>query len=249
MSKKRLYHAVAEQIRAMINKGTFPPGSRLPGERELAERFNVSRVTVREAEIALQALGYISIRTGSGVYVLDPAENGRRVLPNVSAIELTEARLVYESEAAALAAQRISDETLDELEKLLEAMMATGRQGRKLPLQADRAFHLAIAAASGNAAVKYVVETLWRMRSELPEVRDVHAAICAVEDKSVLHKEHAQVLDALRERDPEAARQAMREHFRSLLESTLDVTEKQALQELRRKATESRRRYLDNVKH
>ena len=74
MTEKRLYHSVADQIMKLIKDGAFPPGTRLPGERELAERFNVSRVTVREAEIALQALGFISIKTGSGVYVLDPAE-------------------------------------------------------------------------------------------------------------------------------------------------------------------------------
>ena len=95
---KRLYHAVADQIMQMINDGAFPPGSRLPGERELAERFDVSRVTVREAEIALQALGYLNIKTGSGVYVLDPSTPGNGALPEVSAFELTEARQLFESE-------------------------------------------------------------------------------------------------------------------------------------------------------
>ncbi|NNE59638.1 MAG: FadR family transcriptional regulator, partial [Woeseia sp.] len=69
MKDQRLYHSVADQILQLINDGSFPPGSRLPGERDLAERFDVSRVTIREAEIALQALGYIRIKTGSGVYV------------------------------------------------------------------------------------------------------------------------------------------------------------------------------------
>jgi DNA-binding FadR family transcriptional regulator len=247
MNGKRLYHSVAEQIKALISQGTFPPGSRLPGERELAEQFDVSRVTIREAEIALQALGYISIKTGSGAYVLDPAENVHHGLPNVSAFELTEARLIYEAEAAALAAQHISDETLERLEKLLEVMITKGRQNQALLLKADHEFHLAIAAASGNTAVKYIVETLWRMRGELPEVRDVHSSICAVEDKDVLHKEHAQVLDALRARDPAAARQAMQEHFRSLLESMLDVTEEQALKAIREQATQSRQRYLSGI--
>ena len=65
MSEQRLYQSVAKQIRDAIDCGEFPVGARLPGERELAERFNVSRVTIREAEIALEALGWISIRTGS----------------------------------------------------------------------------------------------------------------------------------------------------------------------------------------
>ena len=101
MAEKRLYHSVADEIMKLISDGSFPPGTRLPGERELAERFNVSRVTVREAEIALQALGYISIKTGSGVYVLDPTVKASSGLPTVTAFELTEARLLFESEAAA----------------------------------------------------------------------------------------------------------------------------------------------------
>ena len=107
MKGKRLYHLVAERIKELILNGTYPPGSRLPGERELAEQFEVSRVTIREAEIALQALGYLDIKTGSGVYVLDAANVRTPGLPNTSAFELTEARLAFESEAASLAARYI----------------------------------------------------------------------------------------------------------------------------------------------
>lgn len=249
MKEKRLYHSVAEQIRSLIAEGGFPPGSRLPGERELAERFDVSRVTVREAEIALQATGYIRIKTGSGVYVLDPEETGNQGLPSVSAFELTEARLMFESEAAALAARHIDDETLEHLEKLIESMSVDYPKGEEAARQADREFHLTIAKASGNAAVQYVVESLWRIRTDLPEVREVHTAICAVEDASDRHDEHAQVLRALRDRDPSAARQAMQDHFRSLLESMIVVAEEQALRELRERTTESRQRFLNNVEH
>jgi DNA-binding FadR family transcriptional regulator len=150
----------------MISDGAFPPGSRLPGERELAEQFDVSRVTIREAEIALQALGYIRIKTGSGVYVLDPSEQQNKGLPNVSAFELTEARSLFESEAAALAARRINDETLGHLDALIETMSSSDPQDEEASQQADREFHLTIAAASGNAAVQYIVQTLWKMRTE-----------------------------------------------------------------------------------
>ena len=66
MSDNRLYQTTAGEILKLIESGEFPPGSRLPGERDLAERLGVSRVTVREAEIALEAQGWISIRGGSG---------------------------------------------------------------------------------------------------------------------------------------------------------------------------------------
>ena len=114
MSEKRLFHSVAAQIGELIDQGTFPPGTRLPGERELAERFGVSRVTIREAEIALQAIGRIEIKTGSGVYVCPEQPRNNGVLPGVSAFEVTEARLLIESEGAALAAKAISDDELAE---------------------------------------------------------------------------------------------------------------------------------------
>jgi DNA-binding FadR family transcriptional regulator len=247
MTEKRLYHSVADQILKLISDGAFPPGSRLPGERELAERFSVSRVTVREAEIALQALGYIRIKTGSGVYVLDPATKESQDLPSITAFELTEARLIFESEAAALAARHIDDETLDHLSELVETMAKDQPDFSDASAEADQEFHLAIAAASGNKAVQYIIETLWKIRNQVPAIREVHESICAHDDQ--LTREHADVVNALRQRDPAAAREAMRAHFRGLLGSMIDVTEEKALQELRKQLTESRQRYLDDVAH
>ena len=63
MVSKRLFQSVAEQIAELIDEGAYPPGTRLPGERELAEKLGVSRVTIREAEIALQAVGRLEIKT------------------------------------------------------------------------------------------------------------------------------------------------------------------------------------------
>ena len=245
MIEKRLYHSVADQIMELIKDGAYPPGTRLPGERELAERFSVSRVTVREAEIALQAQGFVSIKTGSGVYVLDPSEKAGPGLPTVTAFELTEARLLFESEAAALAAKHISDETLERLSELVETMSKDDPQLSDASAEADREFHLTIAAASGNAAVQYVIETLWKIRNQVPAIREVHESICARDDQ--LTVEHADVVEALRRRDPAAAREAMRAHFRGLLGSMIDVTEEQALEKLKKTTTESRQRYLDSV--
>ena len=245
--EKRLYHVVSDQIRRMISDGAYPPGSRLPGERELAARFDVSRVTVREAEIALQALGFLDIKTGSGVYVLDPprAGNGSLPFPSVSAFELTEARLLFESEAAALAARAISPEALDRLHELVETMGL--EHDDEASQQADREFHLTIAAESRNAVVQFVIETLWKIRTELQAVREVHAAVCANETAADRGAEHEEVLAALRNRDPLAARRAMQKHFTRLLTSMIDVTEEKAVEELRREAMASRQRYLNDV--
>lgn len=171
MSENRLYHSVAAKIRALIDTGEFPVGSRLPGERELAERFGVSRVTVREAEIALEAQGRIVIKIGSGVYVKPRLASDEGALPDVSAFELTAARAVIEAEAAALAASHITDAELDELRGMIQALSAPGLSDAAAA-EYDRAFHLAIARISGNPVVAHCVQLIWRMRNELPRVRE-----------------------------------------------------------------------------
>ena len=148
MSGKRLYQTVAKTISQLIDEGTYPPGSRLPGERELAERLGVSRVTIREAEIALQALGRLEIKTGSGVYVSEGGASENEMLPSASAFEVTEARLLVESEAAALAAHNITDEEIEQLEKLIDEMANSDHDAANV---ADQEFHMTIAKASNNS--------------------------------------------------------------------------------------------------
>ncbi|WP_332818905.1 FadR/GntR family transcriptional regulator [Sphingopyxis sp.] len=246
MAERRLFEDVADTIRRLILDGTYPPGTRLPGERELSERFEVSRVTIREAEIALQATGWIHIRTGAGAYVEAQLPGANAILPQVSAFELTEARSLFEAEAAALAAPTISSETLEKLEGLLNAM-ADEKASEDEISAIDREFHLTIAAASNNKAIIHVIETLWRMRMELPEVRTSHSMVCR-KDSSARQAEHADVVEALRRRDAAGARLAMRLHFNRLLESMLDETEERALVELRQRSAESRERYLLSAK-
>ena len=242
MSENRLYQTVAAEILNLIESGEFPPGSRLPGERDLAERFGVSRVTVREAEIALEAQGWISIRIGSGVYVKPRPVDAQGVLPDVSAFDLTAARAVIEGEAAALAASRIDDAELGELERLLREMSAPSADDRAAG-EADRKFHLAIARISGNPVVEYCVHLIWRMRNELPRVQKVYTRVCHNDGGDRTH-EHAEILAALRARNPSAARTAMQQHFQRLFESMLEATESDALAEIRHRTQEHRERFM-----
>lgn len=239
MAAKRLFQKVAEQISALIDEGQYPPGTRLPGERELAEKLDVSRVTVREAEIALQAVGKLEIKTGSGVYVCDTPTISDEALPQASAFEVTEARLLVESEAAALAAHNITAEGIERLAKLLEQM---GNGTEDAANQADEAFHLTIAEASNNAAMVHTVRSLWRMREELPAVKATYEAVC-VHDADSRTAEHRAVFDALKARDPAGARAAMREHFSRLIDTMLDATERQALEAVQQQVSASRARF------
>ena len=110
--ENRLYRGVADQMREGILSGAYPAGGRLPPERELAQQFSVSRPTVREAIIALEAQGCVKIKSGSGVYVLPQGatkgDEGQSTIIEGSAFELTEARALLEGEAAALAAAAVA---------------------------------------------------------------------------------------------------------------------------------------------
>ncbi len=247
MKGQKLYESVAQRIARRLEKGVYPPGTRLPGERELAEQFNVSRVTIRQALISLQALGRLEVRAGSGAHVLDAAVSQVDVLPKASALELTEARSLFESEVAALAAPDISDATLAELEHLIEEMSSDDHDNPDEAELADRDFHLTIAAAAGNSVLYYIVEKLWRMRMELAPVKKVYDSVCS-EDATARGGEHREILDALHSRNPAQARLAMRKHFTRLLESMLDVTEQNALRDVRRQASESRERFLKSAR-
>ncbi|MGK6320032.1 FadR/GntR family transcriptional regulator [Sphingomonas sp. DT-204] len=243
MAERRLFQEIAQRIADLVDRGEFPPGSRLPGERELAERFGVSRVTIREAEIALQATGLVRIKTGSGVYVTDAAMTRTSEFPPITAFELTEARSLFEAEAAALAAPIITDEQIARLERLLAEMSEDDDEDSDRATDADRDFHLTIASASDNQAIIHVISSLWRMRTEIAEVRTTYATVCH-HDGPTRHQEHVAIVEALRARDPQAARVAMRQHFGRLLEAMIDATEQRELQELRRKSEASRARFL-----
>ena len=242
MAEQRLYQKVADKILGMITSGSYPPGARLPGERELADKFQVSRLVIREAEISLEALGHVEIRVGSGVYVCEPDSTNFGRLPNVTAFELTQARLMFESESAALAARVITDEQIYELEQTI-VRMSDATHDMPDGDDADRSFHLQIAKASGNTAIMYIMERLWRMRTELDEVRRVYSAVC-VQGSSHRVEEHEAILDALRERNPDKARSAMRHHFSRLIEALLVASEQQAIEEAKHRSSVDRDRYL-----
>ena len=115
MKPSRLYERVAAQIADKIAAGEFELGARLPSERELAQAFDVSRPTVREAIFALELDGLVEVRMGSGVYVSARSpRGGAAVRIDVGPFELLEARRAFEAEAAALAAQRIDDTQIAE---------------------------------------------------------------------------------------------------------------------------------------
>lgn len=240
-SHDRLYQDLARKLVAELAENRYPVGSRLPAEREMAQQYNVSRPTVREAIIALEVQGLVEVRIGSGAYVLRLP--GEEDIPgfNISAFELTEARLLFEGEAAALAATQITDEELSGIEELVRQIAQENLDPQGTD-KADRAFHLAIARATRNNAVVETVERLWDLRSTSPEAALLHEKARTANVKPVV-EEHTAVLDALKARDPAAARTAMRVHLAAVIDGLLFATEEKAVAEVRRVVEERRRRY------
>jgi DNA-binding FadR family transcriptional regulator len=216
VENKRLYRQIADQIAALIARGEYGIGARLPPERDLAKQLGVSRPSVREALIALEVEGYVEVRVGSGVYVTGPqpepavAAAGR--LPADSGpFELIRARWMIEGECAALAAKHATKAQVRAMEEALDEMEAQ-RDNGTMPLVADRLFHLRIAEASGNSALVLVVKTLWDQRTGPLFLRlEHHFDTPAL--WTIAIREHRDVVAAIAKRDGAAARSAMRRHM------------------------------------
>lgn len=241
----RLYQDLARKLVSELVAGKYPIGSRLPAERELAQLYDVSRPTVREAIIALEVQGFVEVRVGSGAYVVRMP--GDEDIPgfDMSAIELTEARFYIEGEAAGLAASQVTDADIAEISALVQEIARENRNPKGAE-KADRAFHLAIARATRNNGILGAVTSLWDLRDNSAEAALLHAKARSAQVKPII-EEHTAIVDALAARDPAAARAAMRQHLSAVLDTLLFATEEKAVEDARRAAEEKRARYRQAI--
>lgn len=240
-AKDRLYQRLARRLFEELIAGTYTIGDRLPAERELAIEYGASRPAVREALIALEVQGFIEVRVGSGAYVCRLPGQGEEPGFAITAFELTEARIMFEGEAAALAAVQITDAEVEHLDALVEAMTTENLLVEVTEI-ADRNFHMAIAKATRNAGVVRTIEDLWHLRSTSPECALLHAKARNAKVRPVV-AEHAAIVEALRARDAAGARAAMRAHLTSVMDHLLFKTEEMAMEEARRALATTRLRY------
>lgn len=236
---RKLYQQAAGAIAAAIQRGDYRPGARIPSERELAEEHGVSRPTIREALIALEVTGLIRSRHGSGIFVVDnPPADALSLSLDIGAFELTEARRLFEGETAALAALSITDDEVDRLQTLI-ADMERENETHVSGEHADREFHLVIARATHNSAIVGVVESLWDARYSSPLCAEMLDRARRVGVKPRID-EHLVLLNALRRRDPAAARIAMRDHLARVIDGLLQATEVDTLERARAEVAEKR---------
>ena len=216
---QRLYRQIAEQLRQLMASGEFAVGSRLPAERDLAVQLGVSRPSVREALIALEVEGMIEVRTGSGIYVQSttaakrpPAHTTSDTSTEWGPLEVMSARILVESEVAALAAQNAQEKNIQAIRDGLQKMKQEAAR-HEIPCEGDEAFHEAIAQACGNSVLHDTVQRFWiarkgplfaRLGDYFEHPASWQAAIA----------EHQAVLDAIEAGDANAARKAMQRHLK-----------------------------------
>ena len=239
--RQRLYEEVANEIGLRIVSGVYPPNETLPFEEELVAEFGVSRTVIRETIKVLTDKGMVQPRQRIGT-VVHPRSNWSLLDSDVLNWELqagqqekllhkvTEARRVIESEAAALAAQRASEEQLHQMEESLSIMEQTARnftpENARAYVDADMVFHATILNACGNELLEQMANM---MRQALVASREITTRMPGNATKAI--PAHRLVLEALLNRDSDGAHKAMKalidraksdieEAFRKHLEST-----------------------------
>lgn len=235
----KLYRKIVQAIIADITAGVFPIGSRLPPERDLTERFGVSRPTVREAMIALEMQGLVEARKGSGVFVLASTTDPAGEEYDIGAFEIIEARRLVEGEVAAVAATEIDDAQLAQLRVCVEEM---AQEDVAAAEDADRRFHIGIAEATGNAVIISAVTDFWDLRFRSPLAREVLRKAGSLGTKERL-EEHGRILRALEARNPADARLAMRDHLSRVIDHLLHVNETEAVERARAETAQRRRAF------
>jgi len=210
----RIYEEIVRQVKQLITEGRLKSGDRLPPERELADKFVVSRTSVREALRALESLGLIEIRPGEGTFVRHVSVDalvGPLALVMTSEREaigdLFEARRVLEPAIAALAASRATPDEVQEMERILDDQareIAAGKTG----LAQDAAFHAAIGTAAHNRAITRIAHAIMDL---LTQSREESLNTPGRPTRS--HQDHRRILQAITRRNATAARQAMLDHL------------------------------------
>src|SRR2546426_8394039 len=210
----RIYEEIVRQVKLLIAEGRLKSGDQLPPERDLAEKFVVSRTSVREALRALESLGFVEIRPGEGTFVREMSVDslvGPLALVMTAqreAIgELFEARRVLEPAIAALAASRATPEEVQEMQRILDDQAREIRAGRT-GLAQDAAFHAAIGTAAHNRAISRIVHAIMDL---LTQSREESLNTPGRPTRS--HQDHQRIVQAIARRNGSAARQAMLDHL------------------------------------
>jgi len=218
----RLYEQIVQQIEESILKGTLKPGDQLPAERELAQRFGVSRTAVREAVKALREKGLVEAYSGRGTFITNGTSQAIRQSLDLmmkigqqdGSIHLAEVRAILEPEIAALAATRGEEQHIATMREAF-GVMDRAREDPVAYIEADLDFHLALAEAAANPLILSLIDSIVGL------LREQRMRIFYVEggpERGQYH--HKRILDALEQHDTAKARAAMQAHLLQVREDS-----------------------------
>ena len=218
LDQSKIQKRIISQIRDLINLKNLEPGDKLPSERMLSEKFEVSRNTIREAIEKLEFYGLLKSVPQSGTFVANIgtiAMNGMIEdilrLENPDFKSLVETRILLELKTVRLAATRRTEEDLENLEEALIAYKEKALNGLDA-VQEDLLFHLAIAKASGNSTMNTFMLII------IPEIitnfQKYHVCDAGLTKRGI--DDHEAIFDAIKEQNPQLAKQKMKDHFKEL---------------------------------
>lgn len=218
LDQSKIQKRIISQIRDLINLKNLEPGDKLPSERMLSEKFEVSRSIIREAIEKLEFYGLLKSVPQSGTFVANIgaiAMNG--MIEDILRLEdpdfksLVETRILLELKTVRLAATRRTEEDLDNLEQALIAYREKAINGQDA-VQEDLLFHLAIAKASGNSTMNTFMLII------IPEIitnfQKYHVCDAGLTKRGI--NDHQAIFDAIKEQNPQLAKQKMKDHFKEL---------------------------------
>ncbi|MGH9722730.1 MAG: FadR/GntR family transcriptional regulator [Bryobacteraceae bacterium] len=223
-----LTNRLIARFRDLVADGSFRPGAKLPPERTLAERFGVNRTSLRHALSALEIMGIVTRRVGDGTYLsvdsrlmLSAPMDFLVLVEGISFQDLMEARIIIEPALAWRAAMRADSQQIEAVRKAVVRMDESGGKVHLL-VEADVAFHEAVAAASGNvtcqrmfAAIHHTLLRLIKHNAQSEEYRRKAAR-------------HRQIYTAIRRREAELAAERMRSHLKDALAMFVRLSREQA---------------------
>lgn len=215
---KKIQNYIISKIRDHINYKNLEPGDKLPSERMLSEKFEVSRSNIREAIQKLEFYGLLKSRPQSGTFVANIgviALNG--MIDDILSLEdpdfksLVETRILLELKTVRLAALRRTDEDLKRLKDAMDAYEVKVLNGKDA-VEEDLLFHLAIAKASGNSTMETF---MLKITPEIITNFEKHH-VCSENQKYIAIDDHKAIYKAIKNQDPKEAKQKMKSHFKVL---------------------------------
>jgi GntR family transcriptional regulator, transcriptional repressor for pyruvate dehydrogenase complex len=220
--RPKVYEEVAKQLERLILE-KLKPGDKLPSERDLAEMLQVSRSSIRDAIRGLELMGLVEPRQGAGTIVRERSIESP-INPFSSALkrrkelvsELLDFRKMLEPPLASRAATHASPDEISEMEEILQRQEQKLSR-REVAIDEDAEFHYAVALASGNSVVLKVLDILMDL---LRDTRERSLQVPGRPQKSLAG--HRRILTAIKQRDAEAAKSAMRRHIEDIEEIVLN---------------------------